>query len=142
MEFNKNQLYGQPVMEFIERMCMNSSEDEPNSKERVAYYKALFYLNLEIEDEIKARKGELAQLKRVKAVFEKTLILSGITDEILANELLGDDDDMALVRIQLDKDSAEKLEQIAKKQKKSLSEVVSGILEKQIEKKKNLKNYN
>lgn len=99
-------------------------------------------MNLEIEDEIKARKGELAQLKRVKAVFEKTLILSGITDEILANELLGDDDDMALVRIQLDKDSAEKLEQIAKKQKKSLSEVVSGMLEKQIEKEKNLKNYN
>lgn len=93
-------------------------------------------MNLEIEDEIKARKGELAQLKRVKAVFEKTLILSGITDEILANELLGDDDDMALVRIQLDKDSAEKLEQIAKKQKKSLSEVVSGMLEKQIEKEK------
>ena len=43
---------------------------------------------------------------------------------------------MALIRIQLDKDSAEKLEQIAKKQKKSLSEVVSGILEKQIEKEK------
>lgn len=76
-------------------------------------------MNLEIEDEIKARKGELAQLKRVKAVFEKTLILSGITDEILANELLGDDDDMALVRIQLDKDSAEKLEQIAKNKRKA-----------------------
>ena len=41
---------------------------------------------------------------------------------------------MALVRIQLDKESAEKLEQIAKKQKKSVSEIVSGMLEKQIEK--------
>ena len=96
---------------------------------------------------VKAQAESIAKLglndeAKKKAVFEKTLILSGITDEILANELLGDDDDMALVRIQLDKDSAEKLEQIAKKQKKSLSEVVSGMLEKQIEKEKNLKNYN
>ena len=92
MEYENNRLYGQSVMEYIERMSMASREDEPNSKERLAYYKALFYLNLEIEDEIKARKGELAQLKRVKSVFENTLI------------------------------------------KKSVSEIVSGMLEKQIEK--------
>lgn len=133
MEYENNRLYGQSVMEYIERMSMASREDEPNSKERAAYYKAIFYLNLELEDEIKARKEELAQLKRVKAVFENALILSGITDEILANDLFGDDE-MALVRIQLDKESAEKLEKIAKKQKKSVSEIVSGMLEKQIEK--------
>ena len=139
MEYENNRLYGQSVMEYIERMSMASREDEPNSKERLAYYKALFYLNLEIEDEIKARKGELAQLKRVKSVFENTLIMSGITDEILANDLCGDDD-MALVRIQLDKESAEKLEKIAKKQKKSVSEIVSGMLEKHIEKEEKSKN--
>ena len=134
MEYENNRLYGQSVMEYIERMSMAGREDEPNSKERVAYYKAVFYLNLELEDEIKARKEELAQLKRVKAVFENALILSGITDEILANDLFGDDAEMALVRIQLEKESAEKLEKIAKKQKKSVSELVSGMLEKQIEK--------
>ena len=41
---------------------------------------------------------------------------------------------MTLVRIQLEKESAEKLEKIAKKQKKSMSELVSGMLEKQLEK--------
>ena len=134
MEYGNNRLYGQSVMEYIERMSMAGREDEPNSKERVAYYKAVFYLNLELEDEIKARKEELAQLKRVKAVFENALILSGITDEILANDLFGDDAEMALVRIQLEKESAEKLEKIAKKQKTSVSELVSGMLEKQLEK--------
>lgn len=124
---------GHAAVDYIERASKTSRADEPDSKERVAYYKALFYLNLELEDEIKARKGELAQLKRVKAVFEKALLMSGITDEILLNDLFGDDE-MALVRIQMDKESAEKLEQIAKKQKKSVSEIVSGMLEKQIEK--------
>lgn len=134
MSFDNNRLYGQPIMEYIERMSMASREDEPNSKERLAYYKSVFYLNLELEDEIKARKGELAQLKRVKTVFENALILSGITDEILANELSGDDEEMTLVRIQLEKESAEKLDKIAKKQKKSVSELVCAMLEKQLEK--------
>lgn len=135
--FQKQMEEGHTITEYVDRIVKSRSCEELESKERQAYYTALFHLNHEMEEEIASRLEELSLLRQVKAVIDRGLLASGkaiLQLNEIDPELKNGGENMQRVEIEMDTQLAEKLERMARKENKSVSGFLSELLIKQMKK--------
>lgn len=125
---------GHTVSEYLERISGDIDNGENNGDGRKAFYSALFYLNQEIEEEIKSRKKELILLKRVKGTIVKGLVPFNAEAAEQFDELIqknsGSDfmEKTVNFEIQVDLETAKKLTFIAKEKGKSTEQYLIDLL--------------
>lgn len=131
----KNAKKGHTIPEYLKRIAPNAENDKKAANEREAYISALYYLNEEMEQEIKSRQEELSLLKYIKATIVRGLLstaegLSAAESDAYNN--LSGGNKVPTLRIRMDMELYRKLDYIAKKEGLNISEYLTQLLEKKL----------